>query len=101
MSIWNAVRAQSILEEEEFAATLIDYLHGKRDIAELQKSQRYVDRPSLDKIFSKAEDIVKRNEKILEAVDQHGYKQRDIAAYLGMHFTSVSRILRQAGMLTK
>jgi putative transposase len=102
-TIWNAVKAQSILGEEEFAATLMDYLHGKRDIAELPKSQRYVDRPNLDKIFSKAvlQDIVKRNEKLLEAVEQHGYKQRDIAEHLGMHFTSVSRILRQAGMLTK
>ena len=102
-TIWNAVRAQSILGEEEFAPTLIDYLHGKRDIAELPKSQRYVDRPRLDKIFSKAilQDIVKRNEKILEAVEMHGYKQRDIADHLGMHFTLVSRILRQPAMPTK
>jgi len=102
-TIWNTVKAQSILGDDEFTATLMDYLNGKRDIAELPKSQRYVDRPRLDKIFSKAvlQDTVKRNEKILEAVNQHGYKQRDIAKHLGMHFTSVSRILRQASMPTK
>ena len=98
-SIWEAVRAQSILGEEEFTATLTDYLRGKKDIAELPKSQRYIDRPSLEKIFSKniLKDISKRNRKISEAVRRHGYRQREIADYLEMHFTSISRILRERG----
>jgi REP element-mobilizing transposase RayT len=98
-SIWEAVRAQSILGEEEFTATLTDYLRGKKDIAELPKSQRYIDRPSLEKIFSKniLKDIGKRNRKISEAVRRHGYRQREVADYLEMHFTSISRILRERG----
>ncbi len=98
-SIWEAVRAQSILGEEEFTATLTDYLRGKKDIAELPKSQRYIDRPSLENIFSKdiLKDISKRNRKILEAVQRHGYRQREVADYLEMHFTSISRILRERG----
>jgi putative transposase len=98
-SIWEAVRAQSILGEEEFTATLTDYLKGKKDIAELPKSQRYTDRPSLEKIFSKniLKDISKRNRKISEAVRRHGYRQREVADYLEMHFTSISRILREIG----
>ena len=98
-SIWEAVRAQSILGEEEFTATLTDYLRGKKDIAELPKSQRYIDRPSLEKIFSKdiLKDISKRNRRISEAVRRHGYRQREVADYLEMHFTSISRILRERG----
>jgi len=98
-SIWEAVRAQSILGEEEFTATLTDYLRGKKDIAELPKSQRYIDRPSLENIFSKniLKDISKRNRKISEAVRRHGYRQREVADYLKMHFTSISRILRERG----
>jgi len=98
-SIWKAVRAQSILGEEEFTDTLIDYLREKKDVAELPKSQRYIDRPSLEKIFSKSilQDIGKRNEKISEAVERHGYRQREVADYLEMHFTSISRILRERG----
>ena len=98
-SIWEAVRAQSILGEEEFTATLTDYLRGKKDIAELPKSQRYIDRPSLENIFSKniLKDIGKRNRKISEAVRRHGYRQREVADYLEMHFTSISRILRERG----
>jgi transcriptional regulator with XRE-family HTH domain len=29
-----------------------------------------------------------------EAVLEHGYTQREVADHLGLHFTSVSRILR-------
>jgi len=98
-SIWKAVRAQSVLGEEEFVATLTDYLRGKKDISELPKSQRYIDRPSLEKIFSKSvlKDISKRDRKISEAVQRHGYRQREVADYLEMHFTSISRILREKG----
>ena len=96
-SIWKAVKGQSILGEEDFMANLKDYLRGKKDIAELPKSQRYADRPSLERIFPKSIvlGIDKRNEKIADAVQQHGYRQREVADYLEMHFTSISRILRE------
>jgi putative transposase len=96
-SIWKALRAQSILGKDEFTTTLMDYLRGKRDIPELPKIQRYADRPSLTQIFSGriVQDIGKRNEKIQEAVQQYGYRQREVADYLDMHFTSISRILRE------
>src|SRR4030067_397582 len=98
-SIWEAVRAQSILGEEEFTATLTDYLRGNKDIAELPKSQRYIDRPSPEKIFSKdiLKDISKRKRTMSEAVRRHGYRQREVADYLKMHFTSISRIIRERG----
>jgi putative transposase len=98
-SIWKAVRGQSILGEEEFTTTLMDYLRGKRDIAELPKTQRFADRPSLENIFSGniLQDIGKRNEKIQKAVQRYGYRQREVADYLDMHFTSISRILREKG----
>lgn len=43
----------------------------------------------------------KRNEKILEAVDGCGYTQREVADYLGLHFTSVSRIVREIEHMLK
>jgi REP element-mobilizing transposase RayT len=96
-SIWKALRAQSILGEEEFTTMLMDYLRGKRDIPELSKIQRYADRPSLQQIFLEktVQGIGKRNEKIQEAVQRYGYRQREVADYLDMHFTSISRILRE------
>jgi len=94
-SIWKALRGQSVFGEEEFASTLMDYLRGKRDIAELPKTQRFADRPRLGRLFLKniVQDIGKRNDKIQEAVERYGYRQREVADYLNMHFTSISRIL--------
>ncbi len=102
-SIWKAMRGQSVLGEEEFTTTLMDYLRGKRDIAELPKPQRFADRPSLEKIFSGTiiRDIGTRNDKIQEAVHRYGYRQREVADYLDMHFTSISRILREKEIMPR
>lgn len=95
-SIWKKVRAQSVLGEDTFMESLVGYIKGKREIPEISKSQRFINRPPLKDIFTA--DILgdkrKRNEKILEAVDGCGYTQREVADYLGLHFTSVSRIVR-------
>lgn len=42
------------------------------------------------------------NEEIEGAVERCGYTQREVADHLGMHFSSISRIMRQRErMLTK
>jgi hypothetical protein len=38
---------------------------------------------------------LERNEKIEQAVERYGYAQRDVADHLGMHFTSISRTMRE------
>jgi Trp operon repressor len=73
-------------------------------IPEIAKSQRFLNQPPLGDIFRTevVEDRRKRDGKIVEAVLEHGYTQREVADHLGMHFTSVSRLLRGKGkMLTK
>jgi len=34
-----------------------------------------------------------RNKAISEAVERHGYRQREVADHLGMYFTAISRIV--------
>jgi REP element-mobilizing transposase RayT len=96
-SVLKDVKAQSILGEEEFIGTLKEHIKGNKNIPDIPKSQRYVDRPKL-KIILDSQALAqrkKRNGKIVEAVEKYGYKQREIADYLGMHFTSISRIIRE------
>ena len=96
-SIWTDLKAQAILGEDNFADEFIDYLKKHKDITDIPKSQRYLNRPLIEKIFS--EDITgdkrKRDKKIVEATGKYGYTQREVADNLKMHFTSVSRIIRQ------
>ena len=91
------MKGQSILGEDEFVDSLIDHLRKHKDIPDIPKSQRYVNRPPLEKIFSEGilRDKGKRDKKIVEAVEKHGYRQREVADHLGMYFTSVSRIMKR------
>jgi REP element-mobilizing transposase RayT len=90
------VKAQSLLGKEDFVDSLRGYLKGYKDISEIPKSQRYMDRPELEEIFGSrvVQDRKRRDRKISESVIKYGYTQREIANYLGMHFSSISRLLR-------
>ncbi len=95
--IWKKVKGQSLLGEEGFAEKLMGYLRGQKDIGEIPRNQRYVGRPVLREIFTS--EVVsskkKRDRKIIEAVERHGYSQREIADHLGLHYTTVSRIVNE------
>jgi REP element-mobilizing transposase RayT len=102
-SIWNSMRAQSVLGEDEFIESLSDYVKGRRQIPEISKSQRFMDKPRLGDIFRPEVlgDRQKRDKTIGKAVFEHGYTQREVADYLRIHFTSVSRILRAKDKMLK
>ena len=98
-SLWSEVKGQAILGDDAFVASLIGYLTRHRDVAEIPKTQRYVNRPTLDQIFQ--EDILrdkrKRNKKIVEAVDTYGYRQSEISRHVGIHYSTISNLLRGKG----
>ncbi|MGC1455064.1 MAG: transposase [Nitrospirota bacterium] len=96
-TIWNEVKGQSILGEDDFVDSLADHLKRHKNVPEIPKSQRFANRPALDKIFAEGilRDKRKRDKMIAEAVEKHGYAQRLIADHLGVHFTYVSSILRK------
>lgn len=96
-SIWKNVKAQSVFGEDAFMERLVEYIKGKREIPEISKRQRFMNRLPLKDLFAVDVPMGKRerNKKIIEAVDGYGYTQREVADYLGMHFTSVSRIVRE------
>jgi len=102
-SIWNRVRAQSVFGESDFIESLRDYVRGRKQIPEIAKSQRFMNRPPLKSIFRSEVlgDIRKRDKSIGEAVLEHGYTQREVADHLRIHFTSVSRILRAKDKMLK
>jgi putative transposase len=95
-SIWRKVKAQSILGREDFPEDLVDYIKGHKDIVDIPRTQRYLARPGLENLFTDdvLQDILKRDEAIVNAVHQHGYRQKEVADHLGMHFSSISRIMR-------
>jgi hypothetical protein len=92
-SVWTDVRGQTILGEEDFADRFIDHLKKHKEVPEITRSQKYLKRPALEKLFS--EDILrnKRDRRIADAVERHGYLQREIADHLGLNYATVSRLV--------
>ena len=93
----NKGKTQIILGEEDFVERIEDHLRGKKEIPEIPKSQRYMNKPILEKLFE--EEVIgdkrRRDKRVVEAVEGFGYSQREVADYLGMHFSSIRRIIRQ------
>lgn len=100
-SIWKNLKGQSLIGEDDFVVEFAEYLKDKEKIREIPKSQRLMNRPPIEVLLTPEiiRDRKKRNEKIKEAVDTYGYKQNEVADYLGLHYTSISRLLGQAKML--
>lgn len=72
------------------------YAKGAKEFKEIPRTQRYLNRPGLEQLFLKRMERDKdwRNRKIVDAIKDWGYTQKEIADCLGMHYSTVSRIMR-------
>ena len=94
-SIHDRVRGQSLLGREEFIEAMIGQVAGKETVREIPRVQRHLGRPSLEKLLGQGadKDKAKRNRRIAEAVEKHGYSQKEVADRLGMHYSTISKLL--------
>ena len=94
------VRGQIALGGESYFEMLQPLLEGKLEIGEIPRSQRVAGRPELDALFATGQGREVRNVKIGEAVERWGYSQKEVADYLGLHYSAVSRIVGRAKVKT-
>jgi len=88
-AIWENLRGQVFLGSEEFIREHVP--EESRLLVEVPREQRLVARPHLEAIFaSQREDIA-----IAVAHNQHGYRLKEIADYLGVHYSTISRRLHR------
>ena len=92
---WNELQGQILLGEEGFIDKFKDHLTDKEKIKEIPRAQRYVNRPSLSKHFSKGEKLERRNKHIYNAYVKYGYTLKEIADHLDIHYTTVSKIIKE------
>lgn len=94
-SPWEDLRGQCILGDKEFEEKLKPALKDKSALKEISRTDRFALRPSLEEIFlsteGKGENM--RNELIRKAHLEYGYSLSDIGRYLGMHYTTISKIV--------
>ena len=80
-----------------FMAKLVPALRDKSSLREIPRSQRFASRPTLEELLPPREKITKRerNAALKKAHLEHGYSFAEIAAHVGLHYATVSRIVRQ------
>lgn len=86
-----------ILGREDFVKQFNVPIWEKDEIIEIARKHRHANRPPLSALVptDRSKKVHDRNKMIFEAVFDYGYRQKEIADYLGMHYTSISRILKE------
>lgn len=95
-SPWRELQGQILLGEKAFIEKYIKFLHGKEEIKEIPRIQRYLNRPKLVDLFCKADKKKGRDKNIYAAHVRYGYRLNEISEYLGIHYTTVSKVLKYA-----
>lgn len=93
-SVWEELHGQILLGKEAFIDSHSNLLLDTQPVKEIPRIQRYLNRPKLSKLFSKAMDKRGRNKQIHQAHIQHGYTLKEIADHLGIHYTTASKIIK-------
>lgn len=90
-NIWEDMIGSIAFGSEDFVAKCLSEAKACALPGEITKQQRYADRPLLKDIL---EGKGEKERKALEAVDTYGYMQNEVARFFGLHYSSISRLLK-------
>jgi putative transposase len=85
-----------VVGDRGYAQQLEEALLGSRDELEFARRERYAGRPPLAELMVCISNKRERNERILDAYGIHGYKGKEIADQLGLHYSTISRIVNDS-----
>jgi len=95
---WSALHGQVFLGSRQFAERTARALQPASVSREVPRAERFAGRPTLASLFPPdlAADREQRNVAIRDAHGRHGYSLAEIARYLGLHYSTVSRVANAA-----
>lgn len=95
-AVWDNLRHQVFLGSETFVETMREAARraaaGRGDLSEIPRAQWKAPPPALESFAASADS---RDEAIAQAYLSGAYSQAAIAAYYGIHYSSVSRAIRR------
>lgn len=93
---WRNLVGQVILGGDEFVSKIQEIFSEKKHIKEISKIQRHAGRSLLTDIFLSSKILTKQERNILitTAYFSHGYSMKEISDCVGIHYSTVSRILK-------
>ncbi len=86
------VKGQLFLGSDQFMENIEHLIKEQEKLSEIPKRQRYVTRPSLDKLFL---DKDRKDAQIYQAYRKYGYTLIDIAKHLAVHYATISRAIKR------
>jgi len=66
-------------------------MEQKEQLTEIPRQQLYATRPSLEELFQTKNE---RERKMYQANQKYGYTLKEIGQYLGLHYTTISKIIK-------
>jgi REP element-mobilizing transposase RayT len=93
---WKKLVGQIVFGGSDFVADIQSRLSEAKEIGEFPRAQRFAGRPPIEALFSKQKirDKKARNKQIETAHMQYGYTLKEIADHLEIHYTTVSKVLK-------
>lgn len=92
-SPWGGIKNQVYLQSEGFILRLDALIDGDKDLSEIPSSQRR----GVPKTIHQYETLARnKTEAMVLAYKSGGYTLKDIGSYFGVHYSTVSRIIRRA-----
>ncbi|BCR05644.1 transposase [Desulfuromonas versatilis] len=94
---WSQLVGQIFLGSEAFIRQACDIRESQAELGEIPREQRHAGRPSLEELFPADGPLPKpeRNRLIRSAHGRYGYRLTEIAKALGIHYTTVSKVINQ------
>lgn len=94
--LWDEPQGGALLGSEAFAERMRPLLHEAAGSQEISRAERLLAHPSLDELFEvTGDDSGARDQSVYEAFRLHGYTLFQIQEYLGVHYSTISRIAKR------
>lgn len=95
-SPWSELKGQVLLGSEAFVDKMQPLLEGKAELKEIPRAQRWAHRPGLKSLFSARvrQDKAARDAAMRRACLEYGYTMAAIAREAGIHYSTVSKVIK-------
>lgn len=93
-SPWSELKGQVLLGGDAFVEDMAPWLNAHATKGEIPKRQRLLRRPSIKTLLARADSKAERNEAMARAYLQHGYTLAEIGREAGLHYATISRIIK-------
>ena len=96
-SPWDRVKGQVLLGSEAFIEDMAQLIGKNKAVTEIPKRQRLLHRKAIKEMLAGVKSKAERNGAMAQAHLEHGYTLAEISKEAGLHYATISRIIKAIG----